>query len=227
MEQGKNKVILSSAYLAPVQYFSKLATYVEVWIEVNEHFLKQSYRNRCTILTANGPQNLSIPITEGSNSKRIIRDVAISYDYSWQKQHWKAMLSAYNRAPFFEYYADHLAPFYQGKKWEFLIDFNAEIQAAIFEEINLPCAPQVTVDFCALGDVSENMDDFRYSIDPKPARQRQDPHFIPTTYMQVFQEKFGFTPHLSILDLLFNEGPMALDVLRKCHVESIPNRINE
>ena len=90
MEQGKNKVILSSAYLAPVQYFSKLATYVEVWIEVNEHFLKQSYLNRCTILTANGPQNLSIPITEGSNSKRIIRDVAISYDYSWQKQHWKA-----------------------------------------------------------------------------------------------------------------------------------------
>ena len=102
MEIGKNSTILSSAYLAPVQYFSKLAAYKEVWVEMTEHFLKQTYRNRCTILTANGPQNLSIPVAEGSNSKRLIRDVVISYDYPWQKLHWKAMLSAYNNAPFFE-----------------------------------------------------------------------------------------------------------------------------
>ena len=104
MEQSNNRVILSSAYLAPVQYFTKLIQYDEVWIELSEHFLKQSYRNRCTILTANGPQNLSIPVAEGSNSKRIIRDVAISYDHSWQKLHWKALLSAYNNAPFFSIY---------------------------------------------------------------------------------------------------------------------------
>ena len=137
------------------------------------------------------------------------------------------MLSAYNHAPFFEYYADSLAPFYREKKWKFLIDFNAEIQSAILDELNLRCTPQITVDFCALGEVPTGMDDYRYSIDPKSGRQRLDPDFVPTTYMQVFQEKFGFIPNLSILDLLFNEGPMALDVLKSCKVKAIPNRINE
>ena len=215
MEIGKNSTILSSAYLAPVQYFSKLVAYEEVWVEMTEHFLKQSYRNRCTILTANGPQNLSIPVAEGSNSKRLIRDVVISYDYPWQKLHWKAMLSAYNNAPFFEYYADSVAPFYREKKWKFLIDFNAEIQEIILNELNLPCTLRKTNDYFAFGNTPEGMVDFRYAIDPKPGRQRQDPHFEPSVYMQVFQEKFGFTPNLSIVDLLFNEGPMALEVIRK------------
>jgi len=214
MEQGKNRVILSSAYLAPVQYFSKLAAGDEVWLEINEHFLKQSYRNRCTILTANGPQNLSIPVTNGSNSKRLIQEVNISYDYPWQKQHWKAMLSAYNNAPFFEYYSDGLSPFYQSKKWKFLIDFNLEIQSAILNEMNLKCNIKKTDDFLAVGEIPAGMDDFRYTINPKQNRQEADPCFAPTVYMQVFQEKFGFIPNLSIVDLLFNEGPMALDVVK-------------
>ncbi len=215
MEQSNNRVILSSAYLAPVQYFSKLIPYDEVWIDLSEHFLKQSYRNRCKILTANGPQNLSVPVTEGSNSKRIIRDVVISYDHPWQKLHWKALLSAYNNAPFFEFYADAFAPFYHEKRWKFLIDFNQEIQSVVLEELNLKCDIRVTDTFLPPTGITTGTDDFRYSIHPKANRQTVDDRFTPTPYMQVFQEKFGFTPNLSIIDLLFNEGPMTVDILRK------------
>jgi hypothetical protein len=215
MEQSNNRVILCSAYLAPVQYFTKLIQYDEVWIELSEHFLKQSYRNRCTILTANGIQHLSIPITEGSNSKRIIREVAISYDHPWQKLHWKALLSAYNNAPFFEYYADAIAPFFHEKKWKFLTDFNQEIQSVVLNELNLKVQLKETESFWATTSLSPGTDDFRYAIHPKANKQLVDKHFVPHIYMQVFQEKFGFTSNLSIIDLLFNEGPMAAEVLRR------------
>ncbi|MCK9411982.1 MAG: WbqC family protein [Prolixibacteraceae bacterium] len=215
MEPGNKCVLLSSAYLAPVQYITKLMDYDEVWVELSEHFLKQSYRNRCKILTANGQQSLSIPVTEGSNSKRIIREVAISYDHPWQKLHWRAIVSAYNNAPFFEYYAESFSPFYHTKKWQFLTDFNHDIQSVVLEELNLKCNIRVTETFLPPTWIPPGTDDFRYSIHPKTNRQTDDDRFAPTVYMQVFQEKFGFTSNLSILDLLFNEGPMAVEILRK------------
>ncbi|MCK9638411.1 MAG: WbqC family protein [Prolixibacteraceae bacterium] len=219
MEPGNKCVLLSSAYLAPVQYFTKLLTYDEVWIELSEHFLKQSYRNRCIILTANGPQSLSIPVTEGSNSKRLIRDVAISYDHPWQKLHWKAIVSAYNNAPFFEYYADNFSRFYHEKKWQFLADFNRDIQSVVLDELNLKCDIRDTETFLPPTGIPVDTDDFRYSIHPKTSRQTSDDCFAPAVYMQVFQEKFGFTPNLCILDLLFNEGPMAADILKSSIVK--------
>lgn len=214
MEKGNNSVILSSAYLAPVQYFTKLITYDEVWIELREHFLKQSYRNRCVILTANGIQSLSIPVAEGSNSKKLICDVSVSYDHPWQKLHWRAIISAYNNAPFFEYYCDSLAPFYHEKRWKFLTDFNFEIQSVVLNELKAKCNIQGTEVFAVPGGLNDPAVDFRYSIHPKSSRQAADNDFTPLPYMQVFQEKFGFIPNLSIADLLFNEGPMALQVLR-------------
>ncbi len=220
MEQSKRSVLLSCAYLAPVRYYTKLLGYNEVWIELNEHFIKQSYRNRCTVLTANGKQDLTVPVTEGSNSKRLIRDVVISWDHPWQKLHWKALMSAYNNAPFFEYYADSLAPFYHHKKWKFLIDFNHEIQSVVLEELGLKRQINFTTTYCPVEKQLPGLDDFRYSIDPKPGRQLMDDDFIPSDYMQVFQEKFGFTANLSIVDLLFNEGPMALELLQKSIIQN-------
>jgi hypothetical protein len=225
MELSKQSVLLSSAYLAPIQYYTKLVAYEEVWIELSEHFLKQSYRNRCAILSANGTQNLTVPVTEGSNSKRIIRDVAISWDHPWQKLHWKALVSAYNNAPFFEYYADSLAPFYHEKKWIFLIDFNLGIQSVVFKELNLKLKINYTKEYCPTEKLPGNMADFRNTIDPKPGRKCIDDCFIPSTYMQVFQEKFGFTENLSILDLLFNEGPMAGDILRNSTIQNPKSKI--
>jgi hypothetical protein len=221
MEHGTFSVLLSSAYLAPVQYFTKLISYDEVWIELNEHFLKQSYRNRCMILTANGIQNLSIPVTEGSNSKKKMRDVIVSYDHPWQKLHWKALLSAYNNAPFFEYYADSIAPFYLKEKRKFLIDFNNEIQSVILNELNIKCPIKFSEDFIDAKYIPPGTNDFRYTIHPKASRQIEDKNFIPQVYMQVFQEKFGFTANLSIIDLLFNEGPMTGKVIERSYNRAI------
>lgn len=216
MEGEKSIALLSSAYLAPIQYFTKFIDYQFVYIEYCESYLKQSYRNRTIILEANGPLPLTLPVVNGPRAKGPIRDQQLSYDYSWQQMHWRAIVSAYNNSPFFEYYADDLAPFYGDKRWKFLIDFNREIQEAVLKSLNIKARIKFTTDYYPAGNVPEGIDDFRYTIHPKPQRQVEDLSFLARPYFQVFQEKWGFVPNLTILDLLFNEGPQSLGYLRSC-----------
>jgi hypothetical protein len=212
----KNTVLLSSAYLGPVQYFTKLLSYPVICIEKEENYHKQSYRNRCVILAANGPLVLSIPVVDGPGAKAPMKELELSYDHHWQRLHWRSIVSAYNNSPFFEYYADDLAPFFREKKWRFLIDFNTEIQQKVAELLNLDLKINYSEEYVAEKNVSENIDDYRYSIHPKASKNIADQHFEPQQYMQVFQEKFGFVGNLSILDLLFDEGPGASGILRSC-----------
>jgi hypothetical protein len=216
MENQKTGVLLSSAYLAPIQYFTKLISYPVINIEYCESYLKQSYRNRTVILTANGPLQLSLPVSDGPRAKGPIRDLKLSYDHLWQQMHWRGISSAYNNSPFFEYYADDLAPFFHEKKWKYLFDFNAEMQAAILKAINLKVTIEYTMEYIPQGEVPETTDDFRYTIHPKLQKQDPDQYFSPTLYTQVFHEKWGFVPNLSIIDLLFNEGPQTINHLRSC-----------
>ena len=216
MNIQKTAVLLSSAYLAPIQYYTKLIGYQYIYIENCESYLKQSYRNRTIILSANGPLQLSLPVVDGPRAKGPIRDLRISYDQPWQQMHWRGISSAYNNSPFFEYYADDLSPFFHEKKWKYLIDFNSEIQNAVLNAINLELDIKATVDYFPQGEVPETIDDFRYSIHPKPQKQDIDQRFFPTAYTQVFHEKWGFVPNLSILDLLFNEGPETFNHLQNC-----------
>ena len=216
MDKQKTAVLLSSAYLAPIQYFTKLVGYERIYIEYCESYLKQSYRNRTVILAANGPLQLSIPVADGPRAKGPIRDLKLSYDQPWQQMHWRGISSAYNSSPFFEYYADDLAPFFHEKKWKFLIDFNAELQNAVLKAINHNVVIQYMENYYPQGEVPASFDDFRYSIHPKPLKQGSDQHFFPSPYTQVFNEKWGFVPNLSILDLLFNEGPETINYLRLC-----------
>ena len=216
MEANKTNVLLSSAYLGPVQYFTKLVSYPQIFIEDCESYLKQSYRNRTIILSANGPLQLTIPVADGPGAKGPVRDLKISYDVNWQQIHWRGIWSAYNNSPFFEYYADELAPFFHEKRWKFLIDFNLEIQATILEAIHARVHLSKTVQYYPEGDIPESTDDFRYAIHPKAQKQKEDPHFNPVAYVQVFHAKWGFVPNLGIVDLLFNEGPGTLAYLKSC-----------
>lgn len=216
MDNQNTEVLLSIAYMAPIQYFTKIVGYQQIYIEYCESYMKQSFRNRTVILAANGPLQLSIPVADGPRAKGPIRDLKLSFDQPWQMMHWRGISSAYNSSPFFEYYADDLAPFFHEKKWKYLFDFNIDIQNAILKAINLKVMIKPTEEYYLQGIVPGSIDDFRYTIHPKEQKQEPDLHFFPTPYTQVFNEKWGFVPNLSILDLLFSEGPQTISHLRAC-----------
>lgn len=199
-------VYLSTAYLGPIQQYGKLLQFPEVRIETAENYLKQTYRNRCTIAAANGPLALSVPIVKPDTLKCLTKNIRISDHGNWRHLHWNALVSAYNMSPFFEYYEEDFAPFYE-KKYEFLFDFNEELRQLICELLDLHPIISYTEDY-----QPEVANDFRESIRPK--HPGEDPTFCPKPYYQVFQDKYGFQPNMSIVDLLFNMGPEGLLVLK-------------
>ena len=202
-------ILLSTAYFAPVRYFTCLAAFSERYIEQHEHFIKQTYRNRAVILGANGPISLIVPVEKGRGQKIKIKDLRISYDEQWQRNQWRTIFSAYNSSPFFEYYSDDLEPFFR-KNYTFLFDFNQQITQTILEILEIPTALNLTG---AFEQIPQGCLNFREKIHPKVNRNTTDAHFTAQPYTQVFSEKFGFIADLSILDLLFNEGPSAHSLL--------------
>ncbi len=199
-------VHISTAYLAPIQQYSKLYAYPEVCIETAENYLKQTYRNRCTIAAANGPLSLSIPIVKPETEKCLTKDIRISDHGNWRHLHWNALTSAYRMSPFFEYYEEDFAPFYE-KRYDFLFDFNEELRRMICKLIDID--PKVIYTEQYEPDV---LNDFREVIRPK--HPGEDSCFRVVPYYQVFKEKNGFLPNLSIVDLLFNMGPESLLILQ-------------
>ena len=185
-------------------YFGNVAWYWElvhakqpVYIEACENYVKQTMRNRCVIATANGTQTLSVPVESARSAEQkgamTIRDVRISDHNNWRHQHWQALSSAYGSSPFFEFYADDIAPFFE-KKWDFLFDYNMEIMHKMCELIDI--SPDIRL---------------TETYDSSPV----SPSGSSTPYYQVFKSRHGFIPNLSILDLLFNMGPESLVWLMK------------
>jgi hypothetical protein len=200
--------ILPTAYLPPIQYFSKLKNYENCLIEHYEHFPKQTYRNRCEIYSPNGRLTLSVPLVK-RGQRQAVKDIRISYDSEWQKLHWRSMESSYRRSPFFEYYEDDLAPFYHDKKFDFLIDLNEAMLAVLLDLLKLKASYSFTASYQkAYADAT----DFRELISPKEDLM-SDRHFQPEPYMQVFETRHGFLPNLSVVDVLFNQGSKALDFI--------------
>jgi hypothetical protein len=210
---SKNKkILLSTACFPTVQYFSKLVRFEKIYLEQFENFTKQTFRNRYEILGANGTIPLVVPVVKGRGSKIKIRDLRISYDTGWQRNHWRTIFSAYNSSPFFEYYKNDILPYFE-KPWNFLFDFNLEILETLCGLLEIKPNLVLTEDFEKITDETLN---FREAISPKKHRAETDLQFTPQPYTQVFHEKFVFVPNLSILDLLFNEGPNSLNILEQC-----------
>ena len=201
-------VLLSTAYFGPIYYYAVLVKTEKVYIEQFENFIKQTYRNRCVILGGNGPMQLIVPVVKGRGPKTLIKDLQISYDTDWQRNHWRTIFSAYSSSPFFEYYKDDIQPFFETKH-KFLLDFNLKIHETVCELLEIENITELTPDF---EKVPEGTINLRESISPK-IKTQNNTNFQPVKYTQVFSDKLGFVPNLSILDLLFNEGPNGYSVL--------------
>jgi len=205
-------VLLTTAYFAPTEYYAVLAKADKILLENCEHYTKQTYRNRCRIVSANGILDLVVPVEKISNEKQLTRDVQISNRTDWQLQHWRSIESAYNSSPFFEYYKDDFLPFYE-KKWIFLWDFNLSLQEKVLELLDIQPKIELTTEYVTSFD--KNTLDLREKIHPK---KKSDFIDLPC-YYQVFEQKFGFIPNLSIIDLLFNMGNEAMLVLKSASKE--------
>lgn len=202
-----NFVYLSSAYLAPIEYYSKLLKYDMVYVEQHDHYMKQTYRNRCHIVGPGGILPLSIPTVRPETPKCAMKDICISDHGHWRHLHWNAIESAYNSTPFFEYYKDDFAPFYE-KKYNYLFDFNEALRQLICELIDITPTVKYTSEYKS--GFNANEFDFREIIHPKKDFRIEDTAFVPIPYYQVFEARHGFIPNLSIIDLLFNMGPESL-----------------
>jgi len=192
--------LLSTTYFGPIEWYQQLYRADRVLLEANESYVKQTFRNRCIIATANGRQALTVPVEHGGS--RLIRDVRISNHGSWRRQHWNALQSAYSESPFFEYYVDDLLPFFD-RDYAFLYDYNFEIMQKMCELLDIHPVVEETKEW-KQGEPPSTPpqgEALGAAVSPLGGTEGGAP------YYQVFAHKHGFLPHLSILDLLFNMGP--------------------
>lgn len=199
-------IVLQSAYFAPVGYYVKIYAHDKIIVEQHDHYVKQTYRNRCRIQTESGVMDLSIPV-EKHTDKTKIRDICISYGQEWRRLHLRAMETSYNSTPFFEYYKDDIQAIYE-KKEKYLFDFNMRLLEFTLDAIGIK-REILTTDSYFEGE--PGIEDARELFNPK--KETTDTDSKP--YYQMFAEKFGFTDGLSIVDLLFNLGPESVLYLKE------------
>lgn len=205
---GEACAVLPTAYLGPIRYYSKLLQYPQCIIEHFEHFTKQTCRSRCNVYSPNGLITLSVPLVKRAK-RQAVKDLKISYDYDWQLLHWRTLESGYRRSPFFEYYEDDFYPFYSEKKYDFLIDLNENLQQVVVELLKKKPTCRFTTEYHKN---YPQADDYRELISPKVPLQA-DATCQVKPYSQVFDTRHGFIPNLSIVDLLFNQGPRATEFI--------------
>jgi hypothetical protein len=212
MTQSEQTLLLSTAYFPPVQYLAFICQYPDVLIEKHENYSKQSYRNRCKILSANGVLPLVIPVKRFRGIKTSVAEIKPDNSYSWQRLHMISIESAYRSAPFYEYYIDDIRPFLE-KKYKYLLDLNGSILDMLISVLDLPARWKFTSSFIS-GPQSEIID-LRFAIHPKKSPEKFPVKLNYKDYFQVFINRHGFQPDMSILDLLFNIGPDSSAYLRQ------------
>lgn len=201
------KLLLHPTYFGPISQFVALLKADEVIFENEDNYQKQTYRNRMYIYGANGKLLLNIPIkhTGNKSNHQKYRDVRIENSFPWQSQHWKSLETVYRTSPFFEFYEDEFQPLYE-RRFDFLMDFNYHCL-----ELALDCL-QTDLSFSKTSE---------FILDPvdvtngRKLVEAKKTHMELQQYHQVFENKFGFLNDLSIVDLIFNEGPNAPNYLRE------------
>ncbi|MBV7529354.1 WbqC family protein [Chitinophaga sp. sic0106] len=201
---NNSTLLIESQYFPSIDFYKTSIEHDILLLEKYEHYQKVSYRNRCYLAGPNGKMILSVPLTKGKNQRTVMKDVRISNEERWQSLHWKTLVSAYRRSPWFEYFEPELEELYE-RKFDYLLDWNL----ACLEWANNKLGLQQTILFTD-GYQKEvtGVTDMRDKLQPGTVQ------FPGIQYAQVFEDRTGFLPGMSILDLLFCEGKQALEVLR-------------
>jgi hypothetical protein len=203
-------MIYSCLYNAPIIYYALILHEGSSFtVEQHDHYTKQTYRNRCRILGGNGVIDLAIPVVKNHGKKTFMKDIIIDEESPWRAIHWKSINSAYASSPFFEFVSDYYLPLYS-KKQKYLIDFNCKLLSVTLELLNIGLKYSLSDSFKP----SDSSTDLRESIHPKRPFESNTLAYKLPPYQQVFSDRHGFKEDLSILDLLFNEGQSAGQILR-------------
>jgi WbqC-like protein family len=205
------KVLLHPTYFPSIATFAAIVQNEVVW-EVHDNFQKQTYRNRCYISTDKGKHMLNIPIKHvgGKEGRQKYADVSTENSYNWKKEHWRTLETAYRTSPFFEFYEDELRPLYEGSDHN-LLDFNLTTMKTIADCIGIQIPTEQTNRYEVAPD---SLLDARFLVNAK-----KEKNWKMNSYPQVFEERHGFIPNLSVLDLLFNEGTNALTYLKNLSLD--------
>lgn len=214
-------VLLPIVYGGTTLYYSVLLQAPQVWLEREEHFEKRSWRNRMRILSANGPLDQVVPTRRKGRSRTPVKDLRIAYDSPWRSLHWRSITSAYRTAPYFEFFEDYFRSLYE-TRFEFLVDLDLAFQERVLQAYRI----DVGFSFTERYERSpEGLLDLRYRPPALPEEKesggKTSPIDVTGPYPQVFDERFGYVPNLSVVDLLFNEGPEGLRLLRNADLTAL------
>ena len=201
------KALLALHYLPNLEYFAIVAQAEKTILEKHEQYVKQSYRNRCYINTANGPHRLVVPVTD-KHGKALMREVHIDNSTRWRDNHWRAVSSAYGKAPFFEHYADGLRGIWSGRH-QSLYSLNMDLLSFCLQSLQLSIT--LTESTSYQKSPNDGITDLRSALSPKNPHSGRE-YYSPVPYAQVFGNKFA--SNLSIIDLLFCEGPNAIQIIK-------------
>ena len=197
-------LLIHPNYLPAISQLKLIIDSKKLIFEINDNFKKQTYRNRTYIYGANGLLLLSIPVIHSQKNRKKFKDVMISYDYDWLSQHWKSFQISYRSSPFFEYYEDKLVDLYV-KREKYLYDFNLRSIDVLFDML------QINLEYDFTKGYSEQYSDI---LDYRNNYKKLNSSFKIKEYTQVFESKHGYIENLSVLDLIFNEGPNAINFLK-------------
>lgn len=201
-----NTILLQPTYFPSISHFAAIVQADTIMFEMEDNFQKQTNRNRAYIYSPNGIQLLNIPVKHSKEAHQKTKDVQIENDFDWQKQHFKSLEAAYRSSPFFEYFEDDLLPIFE-KRHNFLMDLNLEVFDLITKCLRMKIEYLKTTEY--FHEINSNeITDFRFLANGKKDQSQFE------SYIQVFNDKFGFINNLSILDLVFNEGKFALEYLQ-------------
>ncbi len=200
-------IILPSVYLGSIEYFAYFAQRGgECIVDIHEHYIKRSERNRAQIMTANGVMPLSVHVVNANRPRTPMHKVRIDYSKRWQHQHWVALVSAYRSSPYFEHYAPLLEPFYV-QQFNTLVEYNTSLTQLLLQLIGIEGELRLSDRY-----IEATEDDIDLRI------KKRESQFDSPRYFQLFSDRFLFEPNLSVVDLLFAEGPAAIDFLRRCRL---------